>query len=130
MDTSTEQNKALVQRFDEDLWNQRDVSVADEIFAHDCVTHQLKSGAELGGILREPKAVKHLVTEWLAGFPDLRFTVEQIFAEKDLVVTRGVMRGMHTGAWFDTAPTGKQMSIRMIVIHRIMDGKSPKIGCW
>lgn len=123
VDTSTEQNKSLVQRFYEELWNHRDVSVADEIFAHDCLTHQLKSGAELAGVLRNPEAVKHHVTEWLAGFPDLRFTVEQMFAEKDLVVTRSVMRGTHTGAWFGIAPTGKQVSIRMIVIHRIMDGK-------
>lgn len=120
---SAEQNRAIVSRFYEELWNQRRVDVADEIIAPDCVTHQLRSGVEVGGVARGPEAVKRHAAEWLKGFPDLRFTVEQMIAEGDQVVTRSVMQGTHTGAWLSIAPTGKQVSIRMMVIQRIADGK-------
>ena len=72
---------------------------------------------------RGPEAVKHHVLDWLNGFPDLHFTVEQMVAEEEQVVTRCLMRGTHTGNWLGIAPTGKQLSIRMIVIQRVVTGK-------
>ena len=118
-----EENKAIVSRFYEDLWNNRDLSVADEIIAPDCVTHQLQSGATPVATARSPEAVKSHVGEWLAGFPDLRFAVEQMVAEGDLVMSRSVMTGTHMGTWLGLAPTGKEVSIRLMVIQRIADGK-------
>ena len=120
---SSVQNRAIVSRFYEELWNQRRTDVADEIVAPDCVTHQLRSGVELVGVPRGPEAIKRHVAEWLSGFPDLRFTVEQMIAEGDQVVTRSLMRGTHTGAWLGIAPTGRQVTIRMMVIQRIANGK-------
>ena len=99
------------------------VEIADEIFATDCITHQLQSGAEDVGVLRNAEAIRHHVNGWLGGFPDLHFDVEQIFAEADHVVSLCVMQGTHTGAWFGVGPTGKTVSIRLIVIHRIREGK-------
>jgi steroid delta-isomerase-like uncharacterized protein len=120
---STEEGKAIVTRFYDELWNNRNLSVADEIFAADCVTHQLRSGEEAASVPRGPEAIKHHVGEWLAGFPDVRFSVEQMIAEADHVLTHSVMRGTHIGTWLGIAPTGKQVSIRMFVVHRIMNGK-------
>jgi steroid delta-isomerase-like uncharacterized protein len=120
---SAEQNKAIVRRFIEELWNNRNLDVADEIFAADCITHQLRSGAELVAAPRNPEVVKKHVTEWLVGFPDLRFTIEQMIAEADQVVARTVLQGTHIGTWLGIAPTGKQVNIRMITIHRIANGK-------
>lgn len=120
---NAEQNKAVVRRFIEELWNNRNLNVADEIFAADCVTHQLKSGAEVVAMPRNPEAIKKHVGEWLDGFPDLRFTIEQMVAEADQVVTRCIMRGTHTGTWLRIAPTGKRVDVRMMTIHRIVNGK-------
>ncbi len=120
---ANEQNMRVVRRFYEELWNNRQVNIADEIIASDCVTHQLRSGAEVAGVLRGPEAVKHHIAEWLKGFPDLRFTVEQMIAEGDKVLTQSVMEGTHQGRWLGVAPTGKRVSIRMMVIQRLADGK-------
>ena len=120
---SAEQNKAIVRRFIEELWNNRNLDLADEIFAADCITHQLRSGAELVAAPRSPEVIMKHVTEWLAGFSDLRFTIEQMITEADQVVARMVMQGTHTGVWLGVAPTGKQVNIRMITIHRIANGK-------
>ena len=120
---SVENNKAVVSRFYEELWNNRDLGVADEIIAPDCVTHQLQSGAASAGVPRSPEAVKRHVSEWLGGFPDLRFVVERVVAEGDSVVSQSVMSGTHTGTWLGVAPTGKEVSIRLMVTQRIVGGK-------
>jgi steroid delta-isomerase-like uncharacterized protein len=117
------ESKAIVRRFYEELWNERRIEIADEIFAPDCVTHQLQSGSEDVGAPRNAEAIKHHVAAWLAGFADLRFEVEEIFAEADRVVSRCVAHGTHTGTWFGIKPTGKPVSIRMVVIHRVKNGK-------
>src|SRR5919199_3150068 len=103
---SVAEAKALARRFIAELWNERRMEVADELFAPDCVTHQLRSGAEDAPAPRPPESVKRHVADWLAAFPDLRFDVEQVIAEADTVATRCTMRGTHTGAWMNVAPTG------------------------
>ncbi len=120
---SVELNKAVVTRFYNELWNNRNLTVANEIFAADCVTHQLHSGTEPDGAPRSPEDMKDHVASWLAGFPDLRFSVEQMVAEADHVVSRSVMYGTQRGVWNGLAPTGKLVSIRMFVDHRIENGK-------
>jgi len=120
---SAAQNKAIISRFYDELWNDRILSVADELFAGDCVTHQLRSGAEPVEVPRSLEAVKHHVADWIRGFPDLRFTVEEMIAEADRVVSRSVLRGSHTGTWLGIPPTGKQINIRMSVTHRIENAK-------
>jgi steroid delta-isomerase-like uncharacterized protein len=117
------ESKAIVRRFYEELWNERQIEIADEIFAPDCVTHQLQSGSEDVGVPRNAEAIKHHVAGWLAGFEDLRFEVEEMFSEADKVFSRCVAHGNHTGTWFGIRPTGKRISIRMVVIHRIQNGK-------
>lgn len=120
---SEEQSKAIVLRFYNELWNERNLNVADEIFAANCITYQLQSGAETVAAVRNPEAVKHHVKEWLSGFPDLRFTVEQMLVEGERVMTQSVMHGTHTGVWLGLAPTNKEVSVRLSVIHRIAGGK-------
>ena len=118
-----EHNKIIVSRFYEELWNQRRLDVAEQIIAPDCITHQLQSGVASVGVVRGPAEVKHHVNEWLVGFPDLHFEVEQIVAESDRVVSYSVMQGTQNGTWMGMAPTGNHVNIRLAVIHRIKDGK-------
>ncbi len=120
---SAKQNKAIVQRFYQELWNERNLTVADEIFAPNCVTHQLSSGAAIETVPRDPKTVKDHLTEWLEAFPDLRFEVEELLGDGDKVVSRSLMRGTHKGDWHGIPASGKQVTIRMMVTHRIADGQ-------
>ena len=46
--------KQLIDRFVEDLWNERRLDAADAIFAKDCVTHQLRSGVPVDAVTRGP----------------------------------------------------------------------------
>src|ERR1700759_4839894 len=121
---SEEQNKAVIRRFVEEMWNQRKLEVADEVVASDCITHQLRGGAaDAAGALRTPELVKREAQAWLAGFPDLRFELEQMIASGDLVVSRYTLTGTHTGIWNGVAATNQKISVPMMTIHRIRDGK-------
>jgi steroid delta-isomerase-like uncharacterized protein len=115
--------KQLITRFVEELWNERCLDVADAIFANDCVTHQLQSGLPADAVPRGPQAIKEHVRGWIASFPDLRFTIEQMLGEDDRVVTQLLMEGTHQGAWLGIPASGKKMQIRMFTIHRVVQGK-------
>ena len=58
-----------------------------------------------------------------AAFPDLHSTVEYLIAEGDMVVSRFTMRGTHQGEFIGIPPTGKQVKVTGMVIHRFADGK-------
>jgi ketosteroid isomerase-like protein len=118
-----EKNKQLIIRFVEELWNRRNLEVADELFDKDCQTFQLRSGAPIAATPRGPKIIKEHISEWLSGFPDLKFTIQQMIAEGDQVSTLLTMEGTHTGEWHGIRPAGKHISIRMTTIHRIRSGK-------
>jgi steroid delta-isomerase-like uncharacterized protein len=115
--------KQLVNRFMEELWNERRLDVADAIFAKDCVTHQLRSGLPADAVPRGPQAMKEHVTGWVASFPDLHFSIEQILSDGDRVVMHLLMEGTHQGAWMGIPASGKKMQIRMFTIHRVEQGK-------
>ena len=115
--------KQLINRFVEELWNERRLDVADAIFAKECVTHQLRSGAPTDAVPRGPEAIKEHVAGWIISFPDLRFSIEQMLSEGDRVVTQLLMEGTHQGAWLGIPASGKKMQIRMFTIHRVVQGK-------
>ena len=116
-------NLTIIQRFVEELWNGRNLDVADEIFANNCVTHQLRSGSPVTSAPRDPETIKQHVREWLEAFPDLTFSVEQMVASGERVASHLIMQGTQTGTWMGIAPSGKQISIQMMTIHRIEAGK-------
>ncbi len=115
--------RTIVHRFTEELWNARDLSVADAIIDPSCVTHQLRSSFQSLEYVRGPESLKTHVGEFLAAFPDLRLDVEQQIAEGDFVVTWCVFRGTHNGTWLGIPATGRQVIIRSVVTHRIHAGK-------
>jgi steroid delta-isomerase-like uncharacterized protein len=115
--------KELVNRFVEELWNERRLDVADAIFAKDCVTHQLRSGVPTDAVPRGPQAIKEHVTGWVASFPDLHFSIEQMMGEGDRVVMQLLMEGTHQSAWMGIPASGRKMQIRMFTVHRVMQGK-------
>jgi predicted ester cyclase len=108
---SVEENKAVVRRFYEELWANLDN--VDEIIAADV------TAGDIHGL----DAYKHVMSEWITGFPDGVYVVEDIIAEGDKVVARHSFSGTHTGEWFGIPPTNKQVSVGGTFTYRIADGK-------
>ena len=116
-------NKEVVRRFIEEMWNERRLERADELIASNCVTHQLRTGEPAEGAPRSPESVKREAAMWLQGFPDLHFAILHLIAEDNLVMTHCMMEGTHTGIWMGLAPTGRDISIPFMTIHRMDAGK-------
>jgi predicted ester cyclase len=116
-------NKQLIIRFFDEVWNQRQLEIAGDIFDVECHSFQLGSGAPMISTPRGPEAIKRHIAEWLSGFPDLTCTIEQMISEGDRVSTMLAMDGTHAGEWLGIPPSGKRINIRLMTIHRIRGGK-------
>jgi len=74
----------------------------------------------------EPINLGEHIQLWQAfinAFPDLNHTIDEIFAEGDMVSTRETVRGTHKGEFQGIPPTGKQFSMSAICLWRFKDGK-------
>ena len=54
-----------------------------------------------------------------AGFPSYEIVVDDLIAERDLVVVRGTFRGVHRGAFAGIDATGRQVSAGLMIIYRV-----------
>lgn len=120
----SEQNKALVRRAVEEVWNGRNFAILSEFVAGDIVIHATLPEAEIHG----PEGIKQFYGVLHNAFPDLRFTIEDQIAEGDRVVTRWTATGTHTGAFQGLPPTGRQFKLAGIDIDRFAGGKV--VECW
>ena len=111
MNTILEANKALVRRIYEEMWNQANLAAAREIFA-------------------SSQGVEKYVTGFLAAFPDMQHTVEDLIAEGDRVAARFTARGTHRGSWEGFAPTGKAIHYTGVTLARIEQGKIAEHFTW
>ena len=115
----SEQNKNVVRRLFEEVWNKGQVSVADELFTPN-YNHHDSSTPDVG---RGPESEKKRVTLYRNAFPDMRLTIDEILAEGETVVARWSCRGTHKGDLNGIAPTGKQFNITGVSIARFTYGK-------
>ena len=127
---STEDNKANVRRFYEEVWNKGNVAAVDEFVAPNIVGHfDFPANAPVPQNYQlSLEDIKHVVSQIRITFPDLHFIVEFQVAEGDLVVSRATARGTHTGEYRGLTykgipPTGKQVMWTETQIYRLANGK-------
>ena len=120
---SVEDNKALVRRFYEEVWDQGNTDFAFEVFADDYVRHDLRSTDALPG----PAGQKKIAEDFRAAFPDLRIVVDLIVGEDDYVVGRWTATGTHNGRWGGIEPTGREATFSAVNIYRFENGKVAEI---
>jgi predicted ester cyclase len=113
------ENKALVARFLDEVYNRGNLDVADELVADDYTSHNRLEIEVMG-----PEGIKATARAQRAAFPDQESILDALIAEDDLVVVRGRDRGTHTGAPFaGIEPTGRYFEITWIDIFRVEGGK-------
>jgi predicted ester cyclase len=114
---SLERNKAIVLKFYE-AFDQKDVERGRELMSADIV------GRGMGtDILNGYDAFMQYGMMMFSAFPDGRHLLEEVIAEDDKVVTRGIFTGTHQGELMGTPPTGKQVKFSVVHIDRVVDGK-------
>ncbi|HEY7122375.1 MAG TPA: ester cyclase [Ktedonobacterales bacterium] len=117
---SNEVNKAIVRRIWEEVFNRRNLALADELLTPDSINHETPPGVTAEG----PESLKQIVTMLKAAFPDFRMTVEDMIAEGDQVVSRTTLSGTHQGTFMGIPPTGKRFRQQQIHVVRVSDGKA------
>ncbi|HSK82173.1 MAG TPA: ester cyclase [Rubrobacter sp.] len=104
---SAEENKTLVRREQEELWNHSgDLDAAEELFA-----------------AGEAEAAKQQAADFRRGFPDVTSTIEDLIAEGDKVVARWRSRATHQGDYMGIAPSGNEVEFTGISFYRIEGNK-------
>jgi steroid delta-isomerase-like uncharacterized protein len=118
-----EQNKDLVRRFFDEMWNPWNFAKADELLAADVVFK-----GTLGDELTGRAAFRTYMRKVQSAFPDFHNSIVQISADEDRVAARTLYRGTHQGEIFGLLPTGKQISYAGAAFFRIRD--SQVIEAW
>jgi steroid delta-isomerase-like uncharacterized protein len=116
--SAEESNKALVREFFEEAWVKGNVSAVDEFMAADYVEHPRPSTLPPGA-----EGLKQLILAYRTAFPDLKLTLDDIFAEGEMVAFRWSVSGTHLGEWLGVPPTGNHVRATGITHFRIAGGK-------
>ena len=122
---STEENKATVRRYFEEVLNQGNLALVDELNAPNWVYHD--------PVVPDVRTLEDY-TQWFtairSAFPDFHVTIEDMIAEGDQVVVRYTWRGTNTGDFVTPMPilaTGKQVTITGISTVRFAGGKGVEV---
>jgi steroid delta-isomerase-like uncharacterized protein len=116
---SNDENKAIFQRLVDDLWKNRNLAAADELFAPNAPNHipivpDLPAG---------PAGAKTLASLFHMAFPDLKVSVDRVHAMGDRVAGRLFEEGTHQGEFLGVGASGKAVDFTKIGLFRIENGK-------
>ena len=115
---SAEENKSLVRRYLDEVWQERNIAALDEFLAPNYRRYLSPTAGPL-----TPEGQRQRITGFRAAFPDLHLTLEDIFADGDRVAFRSTIRGAHQGVFQGLAPTGKQVTVSLLDVVRIENGR-------
>jgi predicted ester cyclase len=113
----SEENKAVVLRYVEEVWNGHDLDAVDDIVSPRYINHAARTEEYQRGGAR--RAVGWL----LSVFPDHHFEVEYAASDGETVALRGTMTGTHQGELEGIAPTGERVAVQQSHWFRVVDGK-------
>lgn len=116
---SIESNKSRVRRVYEQAWNERNLSVIDELYTPESVHHDPSNPEPLTGV----EGIKRRISEVTEAFPDLTFAIEQVVAEDETVVVYWTVSGTQRGEFAGVPPTDTHVEgVQGVTLHRIADG--------
>ena len=99
-------NKALVRSLIDEVWNR----------------HQPEALGRFAGAEVLPEFQEH-TRQFLAAFPDVQVTIEDLIAEGDKVVARLLVRGTNTGPFAGRPATDRPVEFRSCRIYQLAGGK-------
>ena len=99
---SAEDNKAVIRRLIDAVYNEGNLDVVDELVAPDVFNHPAVPEHRHG-----TDGFKHVI-EWVRTIgPDTRYHIDDIIAEGDKVAVRMTVSGTHTGPIGDIPPQAR-----------------------
>lgn len=119
--SQTAENKQLIRRWFEEVWNKGRAEAIDEMIADDCIVHGLDDAT--GNPVRGPAEYRAFYSQFREAFPNIVVTVEDTIAEGDLVAARCSVRAKHEGDSLGIAATKSPVEFTGMTIVRVKDGK-------
>jgi steroid delta-isomerase-like uncharacterized protein len=113
-----ESNKTIVRRFVDEYQTRADAQAFAELLDPAVEDHSRPPGVAPGA-----EGVRQQFDAFRSAFPDFRAEVLDQIAEDDKVVTRKVFHGTHRGELMGIPPTGREVTIELIDIVRVADGR-------
>ncbi|HEX4440572.1 MAG TPA: ester cyclase [Thermoanaerobaculia bacterium] len=111
-------HKTIVRGIFDQVLNNGRLGMIDDCVADDFVEHNPVPGQGAG---RE--GVKHRVRALRDAFPDLRFVLDEVVAENEIVAVRYRWEGTHTGAFLGIPATGRRVAVRGMDFYRFKNGR-------
>jgi predicted ester cyclase len=113
-----EENKQVVRRFNKEFLETGNPEVLKEIVADTFTNHTAAPGTpkDISGIIQ-------FITALHKGFSDISIQIDDIIGEGDMVASRKTISATHTGEMMGHMPTGKKVSMNVIEIVGLKDGK-------
>jgi steroid delta-isomerase-like uncharacterized protein len=110
-------DETVVRRFYEEMCNARRNDLAAELFAADHKMHDPQVPTPDG-----PSGMVEIISTYQNGVNG-HWAIQELFSTADRVVVRWIGSGTHTAEINGLPPTGKQVKVDAISIHRMRDGK-------
>ena len=117
----SQENKALTERWFEEVWNKGRAEAIREMVTEDLVVHGLSDAK--GEAIKGVKEFDRFHFQFVNAFPNIQVEVEDLIAEGDKVAARCTVRAKHTGDALGVVPTNTDVDFTGIAIVRISGGK-------
>lgn len=114
-----EKNKEVVRRFNNEVIEKGNVEIFEELMDEHFINHSAPQGADN----RKQGMINTFNSVLRPAMPDIQVTILQQIAEDDLVTTRKNISGTHTGDFMGIPPSHRRISIDVIDIVRLKNGK-------
>lgn len=110
-------NKAVIRRLFAEVLNGGKLDLLDRMIGADYVEHNPAPGQAAGAA-----GVRARIETLRAAFPDLRFVLEDLVGEGEIVAARYHWQGTHQGAFLGVAPTQRRLTVRGMDFYRLHGG--------
>lgn len=118
--SSVAENKQLLTRYFDTIWNRGEFEHEPEFVAQDCIVH----ASPIDGIPEGIEGPLMIVGTFRAALPDLRLVNTLLIAADDRVVQRWIVHGTHTGAdLFGVPAQGARLVLSGVNEFRIENGR-------
>ncbi len=117
----SEENKELVRRWFEEVWNKGRADAIEEMFDANGIAHGLSDDPE--NPIKGPRDFRPFHTVFRDAFPNMMIVVEDMVAEGDKVAARCSVRAKHEGEFLGRSATESPVDFTGITIVRIDNGK-------
>lgn len=111
---------AVASRFIHEAFGRGDLSIVDELVHPDFVEHQFGMAASGAAAIENIKAAIVDLHQWM---PDLRYTIDDAVSRDGTVWLRMTARGTHQGTIMGMPPTGRPLTVDVLDVLRVRDGR-------